>query len=399
MKGYYSGLQVASGIGTLGYNYYNSVYGNRTTGQQVKPRYRLRTGGSQTVTIRKRKNEDAMIGAAQFTRSKRKYGRYKRKNVSTLNRRIHQDEEKLIVRWQNVSRFGISGGKQGIYSFADANYTCYPLHIFDLTQLPGNPKQGYDLGDHRMYNVGFKNADGEIGYFELSRQDQNGDTAIPASGFVERGVTPSNVDHANLKWVDLKMNLYGSYGRPVKFKVALIQWHDEVANPGAGKTNLRLKQSYEELLRPYRYSNLLTNTGELKKSYRIIKQWNYCVEPLNKTEQWNVNTEIGDENASPHFVELKAFLKMDRDCNYAWHDDLTTSEIVTDKPITNQFQVTAGAVHDTVYPTKRVFLCIMASSPDVSATPMNTSTQPDATIVRYYGSYDIVLRRCFYYPK
>lgn len=394
------GLTAAGYIGAAaqaGYNFYRA-YDNTTRSHSFVTR-----GRSASITRTKSKQQYNMMSGVQYARSKRMYGRYKRKTVRDVSRRLNNDEEKLIHRFQNVSRFGVGPGAQSIYTWADANNTAQPCHIFDLTAYPNNPTAGYTFANG-MYALLSANATGNTSsYGPLPNQDAAG--VVGALGvnnsFFERGVPPTDIDHARLRWIDLKMNLYGTFGRPVKYKVMIVGVHDETAVPGVPSSNTRWNQMVDDWIRPYKYSNLLTNTGEQKKSYHVLKQWNYVIQPLNKTEQWNLEQFEALENLNPHFVEFKCFMKMDRDIAYDWHDTASATNLTGDVPATNFIQTAAADVHNTPYPVKRVFLVVLASCADVetAVAPWDPMPPPPSAIPFRYGSYDICLRRCFKAPK
>lgn len=392
----------AGAAATLAYNYYTA-----------STRLSERTARSRTVTLqkRKRKQQDSMMNGALFSRSSRQFGRYKKKTVGSAHRKIALNEEKIIHRWQNVSRFGLGPGEQPMYTYRDAvapnDFLCQPVHVFDLTRYINNTS-GPDTV-HGMHAVFNKVSTGEV-FYGTSMHHQNAEGVqqpLDGTGFVERGVPPENVPYARLKWTDLKMNLYGSYGRPVKWRIMLVKIHDEGAVPGfSAGTNANHKQMWDDILRPMKYSNLLGNIGEQKKSYRIVRSWNYTIEPLLKTEQWNINENLGNENIAPHFIELKCFLKHDINCKYDWHDAPTAANLTTDAPQTNLLQTELTEVHASVYPTKRLFLVVQCSCADEIGVasgylapwePFENSQLN--SLVNKYGSYDICLRRCFSVTK
>lgn len=357
------------------------------------------TGRSRTVTRTKTKSQEnsKMYGAPFMTRRSR-WGRYKKVTTRSVNRKVEANEEDLILRWQAVSRFGFGPGYQSICT-ANLGTIIQPLHIFDLTQFEHNGPVGNPLFGG-MYTMGTL-LTGDNQFDAITRaQDVAGDPQVgPAYlSFPELGNIPAGsprVENATLKWVDLRMNLYGSYQVPVKFKVSIIQFHDELSVPGIQNNAPRAISQFESMYKSYKYSNLLTNVAQQGKSFKTIKSWNYTIQPLAKSDA----AEIGDELTlpSPNMAEVKAFIKLDRYCDYGWHDDPVPSFLTADKPSTDAFQTVDSEIRGSVYPAKRLYLIIQAFS--AAETGRNIlALGPSAADTKWSGSYDIVLRRKFKIP-
>lgn len=375
MKSYYPALQLAAGI----YSAYRG-YTSRTT----------------TTTRQKRKrNNNFTMNTTRLRQSRRTGGRYKRRTAALANRRLDRDEEHVILRWQNVSRFGYGPGAQGIWTHdASGNIQVQPMHVFDLTSFhPGNPLTG-PITDG-MYSVGINTLTGDLTYTLQRSQDNTGTTNTPGSNFYEYG-SVNYMEQGKLRWMDLKMNLYGSYYAPVKWRISLVRVHDEKAIFGSLTTEDRQKLMIDSFLKPFKYSNLLTNTGYQKLSYKVLKQFNYVIEPFDRGDVPGT-----DETSylQPNVVEFKYFHKFDKFLRYNWHDTATAANLTADTPNTNIMQsVSYSNLHDTVYPSQRVFLVIQATCPDKSLIDPDTS-EPTRSTTNLKASYDIVLRRKFETPS
>jgi len=339
-----------------------------------------------------------MYGAPFMTRRSR-WGRYKKVTTRSVNRKVEANEEDLILRWQAVSRFGFGPGHQQI-STAALGDVVQPLHIFDLTQLEFNGSLGNPLLGG-MYSLASQAVTGHNLYYPINRcQDVAGDpqlgpifTSFPELGNIPVGAP--RTQNATLKWVDLRMNLYGSYQVPIKYKISIVQFHDEVSVPGVTGTAPRAISQMETMYKPFKYSNLLTNVAQQGKSYRTIKSWNYTIQPLSKSDA----ADVDDPEAlpAPNIAEVKAFIKLDRYCDYAWHDDPVPSFLLADKPSTDTFQTTDAQIYGSVYPVKRLFLIIQAFS--AAETGRNILVlAPSVPDTKWSGSYDIILRRKFKIP-
>lgn len=381
MKGYYSGLQLASGIGTLGYNYYNNVYGNASTAS--------RKGDSTTVRVKRTSTN--MPVSSRYARTRRVAGRYKRLTAKNAHRRLDKEGTTQIQRWFNVSRFGVGPGAQGLYTYKDATHVYQPMHIMDLTAYPNNPSIGAVAKG--MYCVRNEISSGNPTYTLL--QSMNDAGSLGAGAWVnEYGAVAGGavVDQARLKWCDIRLNLYGSYEIPIKYKIMIVGIHDEKSVPGITGNTDREANLIDHLLKPMKYSNLLCNTGYTSKSFHVIKQFNYTINPLDHYDSSTVVS--GDTYRAPNMMEFKFFYKMDRDCDYIWHDTTSIANATADTANVNTMQTVMADAHDVVYPSKRIFLIVMASSTyqDTTSSPVSVA-QPPYAQTKYVGSYDVNIRR------
>lgn len=379
----------AAAAAQAGYNFYRA-YDNTTRSHAFALR-----GRTVTLPRRKKKQQYGSM-TAPYRRVSRRAGRYKKKTAKAAHRRLDKDQVDNILRWQNVSRFGVGPGIQGLYTYkgpAPAELVIQPMHVMDLTALRSNPAVG-PLG-RGMYAVETDNT-GALTYTLLKSQDSMGTTLAVGQEIQEYGPVLST-DYARLKWCDIRMNLYGAYYVPVKYKISIIKIHDEKAVFGTNAPQDREKVMVDSMLKTMKYSNLLCNSGYQKKSYRVIKQFNYTIEPLMKSDAEVVNE--GDQFIAPNMTEFKFFYKMDRDCIYNWHDSASLSNLRDDTANVNTMQTTFADCHDTVYPASRVYLVVQASS-----TYQDTSNNPETQLMtvpvaKWAGSYDIVVRRKFQIPS
>lgn len=376
LKTYYPALQVAAGVAAGVSNYRNQ---------------------SKQVAIIRKRQQDNMIGGS-YSRSRRTVGRYKKKTIKAAHRRLEASSGHMINRWVFTSRFGVGPGAQGIYKFGSGtNARVQPLHIFDLTNyMPSDPtnNSSYAL-TNGMYAVTTDNTSGDIAYRKLRSNTISGVTGVPGDCFWEYGY-PYVAGNVNLKWVDLKMNLYGSYFCPVKWSIKVIRIHDEVACFGAAGNNTRLKQLVDTLVKPMNYSNILTDTGYQKKSYTVLRQFDYVIEPMSKIDASTIATGDLAPEIAPNFKEVKIFMKVDEWRALDWHDTISTDDLNADRPTTNTMQTQIAELHNTPYPTSRLFLCITCSSPYMETTTDPVSTDLNVKdLARWAASYDICLRRKF----
>lgn len=378
MKGNFLGIKAATAVGGIAYNYYKSKF-------------------TKAQTRTKKINRNNMIGP-NFTRSKRKYGRYKARTAKRANFRLDLQQQEVIYRWQNVSRFGIGPGAQGIWKYGGATARTQPLHVMDLTMSPVNEATG-PLGSG-MYALRNDNTSTDCSYVRVIGQTETGVSSNGGQGeFREFGFTDTSTrwTTATLKWVDIKMNLYGSYFVPIKYKIALVRIHDEVAVFGGFNDGAKQKTMVDSMLKPMFYSNLLTNTGMQKKSYTIVKQWNYVVEPMMRTDAEAVDS--GETYKSPYFKEVKIFYKADKTLKYDWHDNTGVNDLVEDAATCNTNQTALNQLHNVIYPTSRLYLVITASSSKIEPTTDSATTAPTFDVTKWAGSYDIVVRRKILYPS
>lgn len=392
MKGNYQAAFSAAGAA---YSYVAPYFSrvNRTSGVQeyLDGGFGL-AGGSNTVTINKKKKRQQFDTMMHFSRMRGRYGRYRKR---TLGARVKNLEEKVIDRWSGVSRFGVGGGFYRICKMTDGGTnTMLPFHIMDLSYMKNNTVGAPNFTGHRQWYV---NAAGELESATFNSYDESGNLQIPGVWIDERGEAAANVPSVFHRWTQIKLNLYGSLNRPMKYKVFLFKC-DADACPGySAATDAELKLNVESIIRPYVYSNLLGNCGEQRKAWRVLKEWNFNIDPQAKSDA----TDANQTNFNPNFKEVKLFVRHNMNINYEWYDNPTNAELVDDKPKTDYFQRTKAEKNAHAFPNARLFLGIVASSGTVYAgtTGHNWSDSPaeDTEYLKNYGSYDLVVRRCFSY--
>lgn len=393
MKG---GYQVAFSAAGAAYSYVAPYFSrvNRTTGETEHLDGGFAFGaGSRTVTITKKKKKYPYTEMSHFSQVRGRYGRSRRR---TLASRMKNNEEKFIDRWQAVSRYGVGGGFLRLCKSDDGTDTCFPLHIMDLSYNQYNATGATNFAAHNCTLV--NNASGDVKWDRLPGQDTTGVTQYPLQWQNERGQPPVHLANSMFhKWTQIKLNLYGTLNRPVKYKVFLFKC-DADAVPGfSAGSDAELKLQVESLMRPYLYSNLLGNVGEQKKSWRILKQWNFNIDPLAKSDA----ADAESTNFNMHFKEVKLFVRHDMNVQYQWYDNPTGPQLLEDVPRTDTFQTSSGQAMCHAYPTARLFLGIMATCGDVypfaAGHAWYNPAFDDTNYLKSYASYDMVVRRCMLY--
>lgn len=395
MKG---GYQLAFTAAGAAYSYVAPYYGrvNRTGGlQQFTDALPLAlAGGSETVTINKRKTQQLLNGMQHFSQSRGRYGRRRRR---TLFSRIKNLEEKVIDRWQGVSQFGVGGGYYRIAKQTDSGNTIMPFHVMDLSYQPNNTVGAGNFHGHRSFYI--NGVTGNLSDEVMPSQLEDGSRALSGTFVQERGQAIADVGSVFHRWTQIKLNLYGSLNRPIKYKVFLFKMDDDACFGYTPTGDSESHLAFESLIKPYIYSNLLGNVGEQKKHVRMLKQWNYVINPLNKIDA--VTTEHVDSNHNPNFQEVKIFVRHNMNINYEWYDHPTTAQLKTDVPNVDTFHTEAAQVNAHASPSARLFFGIMATSGSAFAVAGEDDWRNVASddFVQNYGSYDMVLRRCYTYSR
>lgn len=327
-----------------------------------------------------------------FTQARGRYGRKRRLTTRALQKSVTM---KLIERWQNVSKFGIGGGQNILYWRDNSVWITYPFHVMELTHTNNNPLTGTFNG---LECMGWNVSGLELYHEKMPSQMPDGSRQVNGTWVTERGTPPTLIRNMMLRWVQIKLNLYGSLFRPLKYKLCLFQMDDDCCYGHTANSDPELKLKTEALLRPYLYNNLLGDMGEQKKGFRMLKQWHYTMDPVNKSDAHDADTT----NYNPHFKEVKLWLPLDRMCNYDWFDEATTQNMSSFNPQIDTMQTSTFAFTNHVYPSKRLFFGIICScgdnaQPNTPTTEWNSAATNES--VKHYGSYDIVVRRCFNYNE
>lgn len=395
MKGNYQAVISAAGAA---YSYVAPYFSrlNRTSGLQEYSDGRFGfAAGSSVVTLNKKKKQRGIDAMQHFSRMRGRYGRNRRR---TLGSRVSNLEEKIIDRWQGVSRFGKGGGFYRIYKGLAANSSpnvVFPFHCMDLSYMPYNTIGGATFNGLRVF---FQDpTTTPLQDTLLQSQISDGTTTTAGQWVPERGEVQTDVPSIFHKWTQIKLNLYGTLFRPIKYKVFLFKMNPDATFGYTTNSDDEMRLAFESVMKPYLYSNLIGNCGEQKKYLRILKQWNFNFDPVSKSDA----VDAANTNYNPHFKEVKLFIRHGMKYNYEWYDVPTKEQVVTDLPNVDTFHTSPSQVNAHAPPGSRLFLGIIATCSD-SMTPLADepyNSEASDTYVKKYGSYDMVVRRCYTYSK
>lgn len=382
--------------------YYNPYYG---AGAFIAERAYNYFSGSRTQAITKNKSETSTIMAgSQFSRRKGVYG--KRKRGFRLVKQVADSvTSPVIYRFQGVSRFGAGGGlfacSQRVHT--DGNLIGMPLHLYDLTGMPmnGTPRAGFvAYWDNPL-------AGSPVSFQSIEGQPPNGAGALSPYWYPESmstGLTDTKRANVFHRWTSIKMNLYGTYGLPTWYRIDLVKFDDDCCPGYASGTGVEMVSTFQYLTKPYIYSNLLNGDPEQKKEFKILRTWKYMIQPFGPDDQNTINSANTYSDRSPHFREVKLFIRHDMERKYDWKR-LNDADH-TDNPSFEQYNTGGNdSIAGNVYPSARLFLMIRAMSayrrqvavnvPNGFVQFPNPGLEPSDASPLYEPSYDIVIRNRF----
>ncbi|AJD07534.1 putative capsid protein [Sewage-associated circular DNA virus-21] len=309
-------------------------------------------------------------------------------------------------RFQGLTNFDTNGGYARLSyhtSIGENDPRWLPMAIFDLTSfnndgaVPPYSNVGYKLG---WQNSGFG---ADYARSSIRGQVPDGDattnTWTITSG-TDNGIY-NNISKVYLKWIDIRLNLYGARKRTTKFEAQLVQFSNDFGNlhmgpldNPAGKNNI----SYME--RPLLFNNLQISTHKPEKM-RVLKKWKWTVGP---TTSIDLNTTTGK------IQEAKIFLKMNKAINLDY--SVGNNAVHVDVGDGADYDVDTTTRHRDPKPPSRVYLLLKAFCPALTSLPSAAlwdKTLAEGSISNPFGgtalnnadepSFDFMIRRKYYCDK
>lgn len=362
-----SGRAIATGAGLA----YGAV-----KGYKAKTGYKQGKSKSQTMTKTLRKNVSTDQGGySQHTIKNRKT--YLSKKISLLkqlNRSAKAQEEKLVYRWNGVKEFN----DHGYYwlrhrAIADRRYM--PCYAFDLTSCINSDGSTSIIAQplSQLYTVA-----GQIGFEAQNNLSADGITATPnlhlerAPGSSLATVAPHNT--SLMKWISLKMNLWGCKNRSTRYLVQIVRFKDEELMPHhITPHNTNRTALFQSIMKPFVFNPVSTTGSQLRKYMKVLRSETFIIQPTSTTET----------DQDPHVKTLNWFIRLNRLVDYAVRQNVLT----TDADLADQadFITTQGPQNDCYpNPTSRLYLMIYASNYGAEETDNNGDTP----------SFDLSARMC-----
>lgn len=368
----------------------------RVVRRRVVRRSTKRKAPASSRTFKRRRTSRQVSPGNELTRSKRSL----RYSKPTLKKFLYPSSKYTVDRFQGLTNFDTNGGWNRLSNMSEGTGVWAPMHIYDLTSFNNGgsaPQFAQMIGWADTGNTSINK------YAPLYGTNANGNS-LTAEWTPEKGFTPyvagQVVKKVYLKWIDVRLNLYGARKRTTKFDVMFVQFTNPRATifPGVdvGASEARDLAAYLE--RPLIYSNL--QTGEYHgEKIKVIRRYSYTVQP---TTSIDLNTTTGKIH------EAKIFVPMNKAMNLDWQNPNNYAHAsVSDGMDYTQHLGPANNQSGPVY-RSRVYMIIMAFSPERKSadavsfpqytpvvasigggvgTPLDTSTEP---------SYDILIRRKYF---
>lgn len=349
-------------------------YARRNFGPAVRKRVReFAVTPYRPGPPKKKKVTVAATGNA-LSISKRKVhmARYK------LSRTVRSMRVKMLDRFQNLTNFDTNRGGLDLWNHVNGDGQIWtPVHVYDLSCRN-------DIRAGNRYAWGNSAANGAdlttaafINEFPIPGTDPAGATTTLWVMEDNPGSTAQNDLNMTLDWVNVRMNLYGARKRTTKFVVTFFTYSDEDSDPfDSAANNDGKRMLFSELERPFIFSNLQQRQRIISKRMRIIKEFNYSIEPVTSID---LNTVTGNIH------EANIFLRINKILDYHWPS--TNNTMIAHAVDDGDDYITRTAdnsQNSRVYPSKRVYMMVRCFAPERTEGPASAAADP---------SYDIVMRR------
>lgn len=377
---------------------------SRRVRPRTAPRLNLKRSRSATKTItKKRRKVPTDSGGELYTRASYKSGRYQRKTLSNLYKTVRRNFHSNVCCFRYLTPFqsvggaiplrNLRGGTAGTYTYE------YPIHMYDITGTTNvlggvaqNHKPGFQVFGSEAPATGYPGISfGQISglsigsgtlFSDMTMEDTSGST-LNSIGFLPH-------DKSTFKWSDIKLICHGAKNFPTKYDISfvtikrryLVPELNTLPIPVPGTTNLdteEIEEFYNYLMKPYTYSTIATEgASKFRKYFKTLKRINFVLQPRDSSDSGSVTP----------FKEVKIFQKWDRFCKFDWSGDAQFQTImdrtapIPQSDLAPQFD--SSSMSTTVYPTRRIYMMIRATSSYLTAVP---SVPTD-----WWPTYDISLR-------
>jgi len=347
-------------------------------------------GGSATATRFKRKRTAPVTAMQELTKSTKRVRIQDYKMSRVVNTAVNH----CVSRFQKISNFDTNVGAVWLDNYQlTSGSVLMPMAIIDLgSQLqPSLVTPG-----PAALNIPFwltTSASSPIGVSTYTGQNPDG-TASSNVGFQyesNEATLPqhTNVTHAVLDWVSLRVNLYGQRKRTTKFVITVFQITDDEVDPVNGdSTDLDRKALFQYMTRPFIFSNLQQDSKSKRTGIKVIKEFTYNVAPMTSID---LNTATGNI----HEANIK--LQINKRMDYMWTSASNPNAILGHEQLDGldyNALTSSNTLHQSPKLKQNVFVAIRAFAP-VRTYEAAGSLQRSADDS---PSFDIICRRGFTFP-
>lgn len=402
------GSNLAYTAATAGAALIGSQLGMQYRNYRMRNRYVNNLANSMTKTLTLNNSDDNPVGIGNEW-SKANY-RFKLGKVTT-NKLLQGIIDSSIDRWQSIRQFSGYGSlffSRQVDSPA-AGFVKQPVFLMDLTCMNNVVDDTgalyYPQNMWELYNAYAGGTTGQYGWIQRAGQisSTGGAGATYATAGWQYEKTPGGgsvlkAPHANaiLKWVDIRMNMWGTLNQPVKILAQIVQLPTyaqpkdtfntggTAVTPAAGVpcsddgisgNDLGSIAFWNDLLDPQVFNPISSIGRKQVAGLKVLR----TVEV-----QFDPKTSIETES-DPHAKTVKLFLKLGRKLNFAWQDSTYSLNANNVNNVTPEWEASIGANNCYVHPKARVYLLLRAYcyTAGTTTTPTNAS----------YPSVDLIVRR------
>lgn len=353
------------------------------------------------------------IEQGEYTRSRYRSGRYKRRNLRNAWKKIKSLHDRVIYRLEACNPYcTANAGRLALWNFYNTTAptsSVYPMHIYNLSII-GNTSSTYQ--DMAWAPVQTSTVPETVGLVPLSNSaytvntwtDPDGGGTSQPKWWIEKAPGPGGtavtnpfVTHTTHKWIDIKLLLYGTKNLPTMYDVMLCYVPDKLYNfqfhvEYTSSSNSEWINFMQDATEKFAFNPI--HTADPTMTAKIKPVWH---------RQFIIQTPVTNEGdaAVPHFREVRIFKKLDKICAYTWKDQNFTPQVSYPDGAGNATRTNASYneqqgtnyIKNTPDYSKNLFLVIRAIS------GRKFGTVPPSTVdTLLTPTYDIIIRSCHEYP-
>lgn len=369
-------------------------------------------GQSSTFSVDTRqKNKNMAGGAITVSRVRRRTGRVKRRSAKQVFKSVIGTGDEVIYRWQQTSRTYMGPGQLFLGSkIRTPEWRWVPIHFMSLTMHDkGDTNVAKGCFNSCMNRVAYNAANGQFSWENnLVSQQFDGTNAGNTRYQYEVDNTAVGVGQQWSrrifhKYTDMKINLYGTYTVPIHYTIYLCTMKEQVDplqflpyGSGAIDEGTECANMLKDWTRKLMHNSVATNNKPTWPSdVKIIKSYKTTIQPLSYGDQNDRTLLPAGYSSTPHVRELRWFIRHDRFRDYKWSRNADKTNESRDFNAPGWDYVAQGTTMCDVEWGKRLYVVIMASSPEIASTADSPYMTTVDAITQ--GSYDICVRNSFMY--
>lgn len=219
-----------------------------------------------------------------------------------------------MYKWNGVKEFD-NHGYYWLSNFQDGINRRLPCYLFDLTSCRNSGSTGTIVANPfvQMYSD-------QLGRIYSTLQSGLQSDGSTTSSGLQLEISPTSATvgfhpHARdmLKWVSIKMNLWGCKNRSTKFIIQLVRFTEDNLAPthaseGGLSSGVNDERSalFQHLLKPLIYNPIATTSALHSRKMKVYKTESFIIDSTSTTET----------DQDPNVKVLKWFVNMNKICNY-----------------------------------------------------------------------------------